>query len=156
MKNAKILVGAVLIIILGVVVYLKLDKLNNTESLVQESVIGCYVSTLAKDVYSLNINSQQGEAVGGTLVFKNFEKDSSHGTFVGTYKDGILLGDYSFNSEGMDSVMQVIFKKSGDNFVRGYGEVDSKTGTRFVDLDKITYDSNQTFVTSPLDCVTSL
>ena len=29
------------------------------------------------------------------------------------YKNGILLGDYSFQSEGTNSVMQVIFKKLG-------------------------------------------
>jgi len=127
---------------------------NNTPKEETESVLGCYVATLAKDVYSLKISSQTGEQVLGTLVFKNFEKDSSHGTFTGTYKDGVLLGNYSFSSEGTNSLMQVIFKKSGNDFIRGYGPVDA-SGTKFSDLSKITYDSNQTFKASQT-CVTSL
>ena len=37
--------------------------------------------------------------------------------------------------------MQVIFKKTGDDFIRGYGEVKNE-GTRFVDTNNITYDSS--------------
>ncbi len=97
-----------------------------------------------KDVYTIHIVSQEGKAVSGNLSFKNYEKDSSSGTFVGTYENGILLADYTFNSEGMTSVMQVIFKKVDDGFVRGYGPVDTE-GTRFTDLGAIIYDQ-----TSPL------
>lgn len=104
----------------------------------------CYVATLGKDVYTLLILSRQGDRFKGTLRFKNFEKDSSSGPYEGTYKDGILLGDYSFQSEGMFSVVQVIFKKSGNDFVRGYGDM-SPDGTRFADLSKITYDTRAVF-----------
>ncbi len=108
------------------------------------SIVGCYVGGNSKDIYTMRIiMSQNGENVSGTLAFKNFEKDSSSGTFTGTYKNGILLGDYSFNSEGMTSLMQVAFQKSGDNFVRGYGDVNAD-GTSFVDTSKIVYDSNST------------
>lgn len=153
MKNAKILVGVVLIIIIGVIVYFKFYQ---REVVQEDLVVGCYVANLANDVYTLKIADQQGEAVNGTLVFKNFEKDSSHGTFDGIYKDGILLADYTFNSEGMESVMQVVFKKSGNNFVRGYGPVDAETGTHFTDLNTITYDPNQTFIAAPPSCATTL
>ena len=106
-------------------------------------VTGCYVATTGGDVYTLHIISQEGEIVSGTLDFNNFQKDSSHGTLVGTYRNSILLGDYSFTSEGTDSVMQIVFKRVGDNFVRGYGPLDT-TGTRFSDLSQITYDSSNT------------
>lgn len=119
-----------------------------------QNVVGCYVATLGKDVYSLKISSQEEKNVSGTLVFKNFQKDSSSGTFKGTYENGILLGDYSFRSEGMDSTMQVIFKKSGSDFVRGYGPL-NPDGARFSDLTKITYDPAQTFKATAT-CATSL
>lgn len=118
-------------------------------------ITGCYVSHLGNDVYSLNIVSQQGESVSGTLVFKNFQKDSSAGTFIGTYKDGILLGNYSFRSEGMDSVMQVIFKRQGADFVRGYGPVDA-TGTVFTEISAIAYDQSQVFKVTTDACATTL
>lgn len=112
------------------------------------SITGCYVATLGKDIYTLNIASQNGTDVSGTLRFKNFEKDSSSGTFRGTYVDGILAGDYEFNSEGMDSNLQVVFKRSGNDFIRGFGEMD-KTGERFASLDAIAYDSSQVFKATP-------
>lgn len=138
-NNIKIIIGILaIIVILGAI--LAYSKKNNTPS--EASIVGTYVANLGNDVYTLEITSQEDEHVEGSLVFNNFEKDSSAGTLSGTYADGILLGDYTFDSEGMTSVMQVIFMKQGDNFVRGYGDVDAATGSRFVDLDAITYDTS--------------
>lgn len=153
MKDSKGILIVIVIIVLGILAYglFKKDTFvstpnpsNNDNTAQVESVAGCYVSTTGKDVYTLNIQMQTEEKVSGKLAFKNFEKDSSSGIFTGTYKDGILLGDYTFQSEGMLSQMQVIFKKEGDNFVRGYGSVDSETGTKFTDLSQITFDSSST------------
>lgn len=120
-------------------------------------ILGCYEMTSGKDVYSLLIASVQDGKFTGKLEFDNFEKDSSSGTYSGTYENEILLGDYSFQSEGMQSVMQVAFKKSGDTFVRGYGDVDT-TGTRFIDINNVAYDPSQNlsvFKRSPGGCLGS-
>lgn len=135
---------AVFVILIGGFLYFSKNTTPTLEPAPQVSIKGCYVSHLMKDVYTLNVQSQQGETFTGILSFKNFEKDSSSGTYIGTYKNGILLGNYSFKSEGMDSVMEVIFKKSGDTFVRGFGNMDS-TGTHFADPNNVTFDSSQTF-----------
>lgn len=127
-------------------------KFQASAVIAQNSIRGCYVATLGKDVYRLTVLSQQGDSFKGTLSFKNFEKDSSSGTFNGSYTDGILLGEYAFQSEGTYSVMQVVFKKSGDDFVRGYGET-KEEGTRFVDTNAITYDSSPVFEAST-ECAT--
>jgi hypothetical protein len=153
-NNLKILIALVAIIIFGTFVYYyktKPTSINQGTPIVTgDSIKGCYVGRLAKDVYTLTILSQNGESFGGKLSFKNFEKDSSTGTYTGTYKNGILLGDYSFSSEGINSVMQVVFKKSGNGFVRGYGDL-IKDGTRFVDLNNIRYDVSYKFEAST-DC----
>lgn len=160
-KNKKVLLIIVFVILLaGAFVYSQKSQPvlidENSPIVVEDSIVGCYVATLAKDVYSLKIDSQQGESFTGTLVFKNFEKDSSSGTYAGTYKDGILLGDYSFQSEGMFSVMQVIFKKSGPDFIRGYGPVNGE-GNRFVNTNDITFDSaTSTFKASSGVCATPI
>ncbi len=140
----KIGLGLIVIALLFIFAY----KIWDTEPAPQietpsESIAGCYRARTGQDVYTLSILSQNGEAFEGTLSFKNFEKDSSSGAYQGTYKNGVLLGDYSFQSEGMFSVMQVIFKKSGTDFVRGYGPLNAE-GTRFSDLNNITYDSSST------------
>ncbi len=103
------------------------------------SIKGCYIATSGNDTYTLSISTQTDTGITGTLSFNNFQKDSSSGSIVGTYRNGILLADYSFRSEGMDSVMQVIFKKIGEDFLRGYGHINTD-GTTFTDISTVTYD----------------
>lgn len=147
-NNLKIIIAILVVVIIGVFAYSYKTKPTPIDDVTpiatEDSIKGCYIARLGKDVYTLTILSESGESFDGKLSFKNFEKDSSSGTYKGTYKDGILLGDYSFNSEGMDSVMQVIFKKSGNGFVRGYGDM-IQDGTRFADLNKINYDSSYSY-----------
>lgn len=157
-NNLKIAIIVLVVIIIGIFIYYYKTKpapiINEETPIVTEdSIKGCYIARLSKDVYTLTILSQNGESFEGKLSFKNFEKDSSSGIFNGTYKDGILLGDYSFQSEGTNSVMQVIFKKSGNGFVRGYGDT-IQEGTRFADLNKIIYNSSYVFETS-IECATT-
>ncbi len=140
--NKYIGIIALVLVVVGGFVYM--NKAKPAPVVVEEDINGCYVATLGKDVYTLSVLSEKDGVFDGTLSFKNFEKDSSSGSYKGTYKDGILLGDYSFQSEGMNSVMQVIFKKTGNDFVRGYGDLNSD-GTRFTDLSKITYDTSAVF-----------
>jgi hypothetical protein len=151
MKTTNILIVILIIAIIGIFAF-KLSQKNNPDisnngnnSVPEQtsSIAGCYVSRTGKDVYTLNIKQEEGDSISGSLSFQNFEKDSSSGTFNGTYDDGILLGDYAFRSEGMDSVMQVIFKKSGDDFIRGYGDVNAD-GTSFTDIHNITFDPSST------------
>ena len=157
MKTSHAIALASIILFVLAIVIIVIGKNNTAVSPVVESpqvnvIKGCYVATLSKDVYTLNIQSQENEQVSGALSFKNFQKDSSSGTFVGTYNNDILLGDYSFNSEGMSSVLQVAFKKSENGFIRGFGDMDS-TGTRFADVANLTYDDSQVFKVSN-DCAT--
>ncbi len=137
------------IIVILVLVFFFAKKTNPQIAIYrEESVLGCYVATLGKDVYDLKVNSQNGENVTGVLTFNNFEKDSSYGPFVGTYRDGILLGTYTFESEGTTSVMQVIFKKMDKDFIRGYGDM-STTTNEFTDISKVSYDTSAVFKSSP-------
>jgi hypothetical protein len=147
------------IIILGALVFLgysiwsskTIQKPTPTAEQPVESILGCYKAGNEKDIYTFNISSQNNEIVSGTLAFNNFEKDSSKGSFSGTYRNSILLGNYTFQSEGMNSVMEVAFKKVGNNFVRGYGEVNAD-GTTFVNPETITYEENELSVFKKTPC----
>jgi hypothetical protein len=158
----KILIIALSIVILGFIIYklsvLKTDSTipidSNGQITTEESILGCYVATLGQDIYSLDILFQDDQVIGGNLVFDNFDKDSSSGSFAGTYREGILFGDYSFQSEGMNSEMQVIFKRTENGFVRGYGEVDLESGTTFSNLDEINFDDGYEFVYTEAECAT--
>jgi hypothetical protein len=152
MKNSQtLIIGIIGLVILILIAVYGSNKRDNTNVQVTtngipsqeqvENIEGCYVASTGQDIYTLRIASQSGNNVSGNLSFKNYQKDSSSGTFNGTYENGILLGDYSFASEGTNSVMEVVFKKYGDNFVRGYGDLNSE-GTVFTNLDSITYDDS--------------
>ena len=145
MKKLLIILGIIIIIILALL-FLS-HKKESQEAIIPnttEPIIGCYVAHLAKDVYTLRVDSQNGETFSGELSFNNYEKDSSKGLYSGTYKDGILLGEYSFDSEGMHSTRQVIFKKENNNFIEGFGDYD-ESGENLVDINNITYNPNTTF-----------
>lgn len=144
----KIIIAFLFIIVVGALVYINKDKFVSITD-----IKGCYVAHLANDVYSLKITMQNSKDVEGILVFYNAEKDSSYGAFKGTYENGILYGNYSFRSEGMDSVMDVIFKKVANGFQRGSGNTEG--GVKLIDLKDITYDSKYTFEPAS-DCATSL
>ena len=143
----------IIVIIISVIAYLVFNRTSKPQSTVEKGIAGCYVAHLANDVYSLNIISQQGENIEGELDINNAEKDSSTGTLKGKYKDGILLADYTFASEGTLSVNQVIFKKVGNDFIRGSGKPDDATGTRFDDLSKINYDTSVVYKVSIDNCI---
>lgn len=158
--TTKTLIITIAIIILGFIIYQistsKTDRvlpINTDETIViEEPILGCYVATLGPDIYSLNISSQDDDMVEGSLVFNNFQIDSSSGSFIGTYQNDILFGNYSFQSEGMNSDMQVIFKKTENGFLRGYGEVDLESGTTFSNLDEINFDDGYEFILTNAEC----
>ena len=147
MKNSfKIIVTIFLLTIISLFIYQTKYPLSSKDSLV-----GCYVANLEKDVYGVNILSQEGQTVKGFLSFKNFEKDSSSGDFEGVYRNGILSGTYSFQSEGATSILEVAFKKTEEGLIRGFGEM-SEEGDHFANINKIEYSTSTVFKPSRLGC----
>lgn len=100
---------------------------------------GCYLRVLKRDTLALSIQ-QNGKTITGRLSFKNFEKDGSTGTVTGAIDEDILKLIYSFQSEGMHSVMEVYFKIEGNALIHGVGEVAVKSDTAYYANPKeITY-----------------
>lgn len=116
-------------------------------SISSDSIFGCYVNRIGKDMYSLRLDSEENGQLAGSLSYQNYQKDSSSGTFAGEYDNGILLGDYVFSSEGMQSIRQVVFKKEGSSFVEGFGPTETKDGKEMLkDPKSATFDSKSAFV----------
>jgi len=114
------------------------------------SVAGCYWKLLQRDTFALAL-TQTGNELDGRLTFNNFQKDKSSGMVHGELKDGIIKLWYSFQSEGMNSVMEVYFKREGDRLIRGLGPVEVKGDTAyFKSENEISYDIDQTFI--KVDC----
>ena len=144
-KNTKnIIILLICLIAIGIIAIQKpkpSTSFVNTPTIVNNnSIAGCYVMHSGKDVYTLVVESKDGENVTGKVSFNNFEKDSSSGSFTGKFDGTILLGNYSFDSEGMHSNRQLVFKLVGGNLIEGFGDVTVEGDKEvFKDISAVTY-----------------
>ncbi|MGZ5286669.1 MAG: hypothetical protein ACXWB9_05775 [Flavisolibacter sp.] len=103
---------------------------------------GCYISVIGRDTFAAHFKQQERQ-VTGRLSFDNYEKDGSSGTVNGRIDGNIISLTYLFQSEGMQSVMDVYFKMTGDTMVRGIGEMNARGDTAyFVDPGAIQYEGS--------------
>lgn len=110
----------------------------------------CYMQVLKRDTMVASI-MQNDDVITGKLTFDNFEKDGSSGPFQGKLTDGIIKGWYNFQSEGMQSVMEVWLKMGDSSITRGYGPVSMKGDTSyFADPSAVKFEDNQQM--KQLDC----
>ena len=108
-------------------------------------VSGCYIEILQRDTFTIKLE-QTKNAVTGNLTFDNYEKDGSTGAVHGTIEGNIIKLWYNFESEGMNSVMEVYFRKEGESLLRGIGPVNVKGDTSyFIDHSAIQYVRDQAF-----------
>ena len=87
--------------------------------------------------------------VTGTMVYALAEKDRNTGNFKGTIKNNILIADYTFQSEGVESTRQIAFELKDNKLIEGYGEM-NEDGTKFKDITQIKFDSKMPL--SKTDC----
>ena len=103
------------------------------------STVACYLMANGKDTATIKM-TVSGPAVSGTLMFNLFQKDKNNGEFSGIMQDTLIVGNYTFQSEGMTSVREVVFKIKDDKLYEGYGEVIEKdNGVSFTDITKLKY-----------------
>jgi hypothetical protein len=107
-----------------------------------DSPLSCYQYAAQGDTVTLKL-IRAGETLSGTLVYKFKEKDSNKGTIQAAMKGDLLLGEYTFFSEGTQSVRQVAFKRSGNTLTEGYGEIIEEKGTtKFRNVDSLDFSSS--------------
>ncbi len=111
---------------------------------------GCFWKITGRDTLAAWL-AQTENTITGKLSFDNFEKDGSSGTVHGTIEGDIAKLWYSFESEGMKSIMEVWFKKQGDSLVRGTGPTQVRADSSyFADTAKVSFASNQ--ILQKADC----
>lgn len=101
--------------------------------------MGCYIFDDGKNAVSLEI-TKNGKEIKGNLTYALAEKDKNSGSFTGELKGGILIANYTFLSEGTESIRQVAFKVDGDKLIEGYGDLNND-GTTFKDQKNINFTS---------------
>ena len=88
----------------------------------------CYQGIQDKDTIRMTLITKGDKLQYGKLSYDYFEKDHSEGTLVGAFRGDTLYAKYSFQSEGMMSVREVIFLKQGRNYIEGFGPVTEDHG----------------------------
>ncbi len=110
----------------------------------------CYAYIKNRDTATLTMMSS-GAITTGELKYNLFEKDKNNGIFEGELRGDTLIAEYTFNSEGKESVRQVAFLKKGDQLVEGFGDVEEKNGKMmFKDTSKLTFGESMVF--NKVDC----
>jgi len=110
--------------------YLFLDsngKLSATEvsnGYIPSPLEGCFMGSLKQVRYYLTIQTQDGLNVTGNISIRNYQKDSSTGTFKGTFDGTVVTGVYTFSSEGTVSDRELFFKVSDGAILQGFGPVE--------------------------------
>lgn len=111
----------------------------------------CYKGILKEDTIAMTLVIKDNLITDGQLSYHFFEKDRNDGTLKGEIKGDTLFADYTFMSEGKQSVREVAFLKEGDAYIEGYGESVEKNGKMsFKDSKKLKFDSKS--ILSKAEC----
>jgi len=128
----------------------KTEKENNngqpeTTTVVEEKSapsleVGCYIYDANGNRIVFEI-TDVSTTVLGNLSYALKEKDGNKGTFAGVMNDSVLLGKYTFISEGKESTREMAFLVEDAQLIEGFGELDS-TGTAFKDVAVLSFSSS--------------
>lgn len=102
----------------------KEEKTDNNQ---QKEEFHTYLYQNDRDTVKLNIQ-KRGKQVSGTLFYSYFEKDANKGTITGEMINDLLVADYKFESEGLISIRQVVFKETSGGMIEGYGPIEERNG----------------------------
>ncbi|QPH41046.1 hypothetical protein [Pedobacter endophyticus] len=128
----------------------KIDSTIVTNSETTANAATCYQYVKNRDTANLSL-TEKADSVTGNLGYKWYEKDKNAGTISGVVKGDTIIADYTFQSEGRESVRQVAWLKKGDQLVEAFGDVEEIDGKmKFKDLSKLKFDSGLVF--SKADC----
>ncbi|HVG16804.1 MAG TPA: hypothetical protein VM935_17670 [Chitinophagaceae bacterium] len=106
---------------------------------------GCYRMLKGNDSAFLTL-AVMDSAVSGNLEYNLYGKDKNSGTIKGFRRGALIIADYTFSSEGVTSVREVVFKLEEEKLTEGYGAVVQKGGKMsFNDHEQLKFDSGIQF-----------
>lgn len=119
------------------------EKINISETY-------CYSFIKNNDTAKLNFINTNGITTG-ELSYSLYQKDKNKGIIEGEMKGDTLIVDYTFDSEGSESVREVVFLQRNNQLIEGFGDVEEKDGkTVFKDKSKLIFGNSIVF--KKVDC----
>lgn len=111
----------------------------------------CYAYTNNKDSILLHLEID-GNKVTGDMVYSLFEKDKNTGTIEGEVKGDTIFANYTFMSEGVNSVREVAFLKKANTLSEGFGDVEQKDNkTVFKNKQLLSFNQNIVLQQTPCE-----
>lgn len=81
--------------------------------------------------------------VTGDLLIEYYQKDKNTGKINGEMKGDTLYAEYTFMSEGLNSIREVAFLKNGNELTEGFGDVEERSSkTVFTNKAKLKFENN--------------
>ncbi|SHG15254.1 hypothetical protein [Flavobacterium defluvii] len=111
----------------------------------------CYAWRSNGSVIEMSFNVNSHQEVNGKLSYNLVGKDKNEGTLIGNMKGDTLVADYTFMSEGVSSVREVVFLQKDGTFIEGYGDiVQANDKVSFKDKTKLKFDQKNAL--TKIDC----
>lgn len=126
---------------------------NVTDSVITTAtpmvLTGCYQMILKQDTAFLNLTVKD-TTVTGDLWYRWYARDANNGTLQGVLRNDTIYGDYTFRSEGLTSVREVIFKIENGTLLQGFGDLTERNGKIvFTDKSTLQFQTNNPFLKVP-------
>ncbi|SDW38928.1 hypothetical protein [Flavobacterium degerlachei] len=122
------------------------------EAPMETTVKECYQAIIEKDTITLTVDVNNVNQFEGELNYSYYQKDKSFGTLLGNMKGDTIFADYTFQSEGITSIRELVFlKKDSNTIIEGHGEVLETNGKMALkDKSNIKFDGNVVY--NKIDC----
>lgn len=114
---------------------------THTEATADTARTQCYGYTDGQSRVNLRLNPTEGDSVRGELTYALAGKDRNTGTVAGWMRGDTLVGAYMFQSEGAQSVREVVFLFGSDGVREAVGPVAERKGRmEFTDRRALRFD----------------
>ncbi|MCK0158891.1 hypothetical protein MWU65_17015 [Cellulophaga sp. F20128] len=111
--------------------------------------LGCYSFNGNNNTIILEITNLRN-GVNGDLTYIFEGKDNRSGTLIGKVTGDKLFGEYTFMSEGVESIREVAFLIKDGQLIEGYGEL-NENGTAFVAKSNLEFTSTMPLTKTECD-----
>lgn len=126
------------------------EKTPNIEEVVHTEKIECFGFSRNRDTIYMALHITDDSLVEGSLSYSLYEKDQNKGEIRGRLSNDSLFADYSFESEGKNSVREVFFIRTDSGFVEGSTASEIKNNkTVFTNRN---FQLNSDFMLKRMDC----
>lgn len=136
MRNTLLLLGLPILLSIFVVscnneaeeTIIETDTITTPPTSTDEPAHFCYEFVTNQDTVQLELVVGPDNMISGNLLYQLAGKDRNNGTLKGVINNDTVLADYTFMSEGKQSVREITFLKKDSSLTEGYVAMEEADG----------------------------